>query len=50
MKKWLFGDINYQRQSKDGKLQTEFSLKGGMIPNLLFWGIIIGLITWLVMK
>lgn len=47
MKKFLFGDIIYKNISKDGRSKIEFSLKGGLVPNLLFLSILIGLIIWI---
>lgn len=49
-KKFLFGDIHYKNESTDGNQEVEFKLKGGLIPNLVLLGLIIGVIAWLVMK
>lgn len=49
-KKFLFGDIHYKNGSTDGNQEVEFKLKGGLIPNLVLLGLIIGVIAWLVMK
>ena len=49
-KKFLFGDIHYKNESADGNQEVEFKLKGGLIPNLVLLGLIIGVIAWLVMK
>ena len=49
-KKFLFGDIHYQNESTDGSKKVEFKLKGGLIPNLVLLGLIIGLIAWLVVR
>lgn len=47
-KKFLFGDIHYKNESADGNQEVEFKLKGGLIPNLVLLGLIIGLIAWLI--
>ena len=49
IKKLLFGNINYSHKAADGSKEVSFSLKGGLIPNLIFWGIL-GLIVWLVVR
>ena len=49
-KKFLFGDIHYQNESTDGKQKVEFKLKGGLIPNLVLLGLIVGLIAWLIAR
>ena len=49
-KKFLFGDIHIINESADGNQEVEFKLKGGLIPNLIFLGLIIGLIVWLVAR
>lgn len=49
-KKFLFGDLHYKKESADGNQEVEFKLKGGLIPNLVLLGLIIGLIALLVMR
>lgn len=49
-KKFLFGNFDYEKTGQDGRSKTFINIKGGLLPSILLWGGLIGLVLYLIFR